>query len=403
MQKFIVAFLFIVLSACAKDSEYSGTDASFASLSVANLTVGEYHSCATTNYGSFCWGSNFMNELGDGTYAHKAYPVLALDGAAFTGLSAGNAYNCALSGGGVKCWGSNFYGSLGTSSVPSILSVSCGVTTTCSSEEPVDVENVGGGGELSDVTQVSAGRSFACARTSAGAAVCWGYNNDGQLGNGGTVTSAVPVAVTGLNTNVEAVAAGQQHACAIVSGAVKCWGYNGSGQLGDNTTNNSSTPVAANVLTSGVTAIDVGQLHSCAIKDGAAYCWGSNDIGQLGDGTMVDRNVPTQVAGLTSGVTAISVGSSFTCAIHNQALKCWGYNISGQVGNGTSGVLVSSPVQVTDLDSDVTAVSAGYMHACAVQGKKLFCWGDNSYGQLGSGNNVFSTSPVEVVNPVLEM
>ena len=101
------------------------------------------------------------------------------------------------------------------------------------------------------------------------------------------------------------------------------------------------------------------------------------------------------------GVTAISVGSSHTCAIHNGAAKCWGYNNSGQVGNGTSGVLVSSPVQVTGLDADVTLIDSGNLTTCAVQGKKIYCWGDNSYGQMGRGTNISSASPVEVVNPVL--
>jgi alpha-tubulin suppressor-like RCC1 family protein len=401
MKRLTTALTLLVLAACS-NSDYSGTDSSFATLAVSSLTLGEFHTCVGSNYGNFCWGSNPKGELGDESNAHSSIPVRVHSADSYTGLSAGTNYTCGLDGTGVKCWGFNYYGTLGTNAVPSVVDGSCGLGTACASDTPVAVEQVAGGNPLSGITQIAAGSSHVCARTSAGGAICWGNNGSGEIGNGNTTTQEVPAQVSGLTTNVTAVAVGQQHSCAIVSGALRCWGENGSGQLGNNSTTDSSTSVAANVLTANVTAVSLGQLHSCAIMAGAAYCWGDNSIGQLGDGTTTNRLVPTAVSGLGSGVTAISVGVAHTCAIHNGAAKCWGYTLDGQIGDGSYGFLRSSPVQVTGLDSGVTAIAAGNKHSCAVQGTKVYCWGGNDYGQLGTGDNVGSAVPVEVEDPSME-
>jgi alpha-tubulin suppressor-like RCC1 family protein len=97
-------------------------------------------------------------------------------------------------------------------------------------------------GLTSSVQAITAGAYPTCALVSGGAR-CWGYNGDGELGNGSTTNSPVPVQVSGLASGVQTITAGGYHTCALVSGGVQCWGYNGDGELGNNSTSDSPVPV----------------------------------------------------------------------------------------------------------------------------------------------------------------
>jgi alpha-tubulin suppressor-like RCC1 family protein len=149
------------------------------------------------------------------------------------------------------------------------------------------------------VTAVAVGTLHSLALTSTGAVLAWGYNADGELGDGGTANSDVPVKVKlPAGTKVTAVAAGGYYSLAVTStGAVYAWGYNTDGELGDGGTTNSDVPVKVKLpVGTKVTAVAAGELHSLAVTStGTVLAWGGNNFGQLGDGSYEGSDVPVHV------------------------------------------------------------------------------------------------------------
>lgn len=200
---------------------------------VTAISVGGASACALLSDGTIrCWGDGQSGELGDGTFTSSLVPVGMNGLSNVTAIAASDFPNCALlSNGTVRCWGYNASGALGN-----------GDNTDLSSNVPVVVSGLGGVGGLSAVLAISSGDGFACALLSGGSIVCWGFG--GQLGDGTSTQSSVPVAVKGLSA-VTKVSAGGDQACALLSnGSVSCWGLNFDGNLGDGTTDNVLTPVA---------------------------------------------------------------------------------------------------------------------------------------------------------------
>jgi alpha-tubulin suppressor-like RCC1 family protein len=263
--------------------------------------------------------------------------------------------------------------------------------TTESSDVPVEVSG------LSGVVAVAGGGHHSLALLDGGTVMAWGENFYGQLGDGAKANSDVPVPVKGL-TEVVAVAAGENHSLALLkNGTVMAWGKNGSGQLGNGTTEDRWVPVAVNKLNE-VAAISAGGSFSLALlKNGTVMAWGENFYGQLGNGAKEDRHLPAVLSRL-AGVTAISAGFRHALALlSNGTVVAWGDNEYGQLGNGTESES-DVPTPVSKL-SHVTAISAGKEQSLAVvAGGAVMAWGDNEKGQLGDGT---STGPEQCGVPPL--
>src|SRR6185436_5337502 len=159
-----------------------------------------------------------------------------------------------------------------------------------------------------------AGDSFSCGLTTAGAVKCWGYSQDGQLGNGNHgYFDFSPLQVVGLQSGVKSIvsAAFGSHTCAVLdTGAIKCWGRNELGQFGSGTDTLRGTPTDVIDLSPGISAVAADAQSSCALTNGGGVkCWGRNEFtGQLGDGSTLNRFAPVDVTGLGSGVTAVTAG-----------------------------------------------------------------------------------------------
>lgn len=226
------------------------------------------HTCALLDSGEVkCWGRNDYGQLGDGTTANRTQPV---DVAGLTGdvvaLAAGGRHSCALlAAGSVQCWGRNDYGQLGNDSMTD-------------QSTPVEVRGLASG-----VVALAAGGFHTCALLDSGGVQCWGRGP----GNGQPAEVASAVDVVELSGDVVAVTAGLSHTCALLTtGAMKCWGSDSSGQRGDGTSDaGPATPADVVGLSSGVVAIAAGQNHTCALRDtGEVRCWGDGAWGQLGNG-----------------------------------------------------------------------------------------------------------------------
>jgi alpha-tubulin suppressor-like RCC1 family protein len=239
------------------------------------VAVGSGHACYLDGTGGVrCWGFNISGELGNGSYGNpQAAPALVQTnaGGTLTGIvdvGAGDMWSCALAAGGaVWCWGVDHTGDaqLAATRVSGVFGASA----------------------------LSVGPVHACAVMAGGAVRCWGFGGNGELGNGGTVTTATALTVTGL-TEVTAVAAGAGHTCARRSGGdVVCWG---TANLG-NGSSSSTVPGAAVTDLTDVSAVAAGRAGTCALRtDGQVQCWGTNFYGQLGVGDVSDRATPTPTA-----------------------------------------------------------------------------------------------------------
>jgi len=360
------------------------------------VSAGDSHACALLQSGELrCWGKNDRGQLGAGSSSPAQSSVpLAVTGLAeeiFT-VECGGQHTCAVTQtGGILCWGLNAMGQLGDGTVED-------------SPAPVNVPGMAPFGDF-----VAAGLKHTCMIHRTAGPKCWGSNEEGQLGTGSHDTRPHPdpldvIGLPGTGT-VLSLSAGSAHTCAAMpDGTAMCWGRNSDGQLGRDTTPSlrGQTPGAVTGLPPGSTVASVaaGAFHTCALLgSGAVMCWGSNFFGQLGNPIAGSSSlIPVEVEGLDGEDPAagISAGMSHTCAIlASGRLLCWGDNAAGQLGNPSAGEQSQVPVETGGLSSAVSSVSCGTYFTCAVlEAGTVFCWGDNTWGQLGDGTTTDSPLPV---------
>lgn len=198
------------------------------------ITAGEAHTCALVDDGVQCWGWYGLDQPGQGPDPRAMHLLpTAIEGlsAGVQAVVAGSSHTCVVVNGGAQCWGWNDVGQLGD-----------GLST--GSFVPVPVQGLAAG-----VEALSAGWDFTCALVNGGVQ-CWGYAREiggNETSSGGIVP--VPTPVVGLASGVTAISSGDEHTCVVVNGGIECWGWNDDGELGDNSTTRTFAPVPVQGIT----------------------------------------------------------------------------------------------------------------------------------------------------------
>ena len=290
---------------------------------VVAISAGYYHNLVLCSDGTMvAWGQNTYGQLGDGSKTNRSVPVAVsaaggVSGKTVSGIAAGYYHNLAqCTDGSLVAWGRNSYGQLGNNS-------------TTDSSTPVDITRSGVLNGLT-VAQFAAGSDHSLVLCTDGSLAAWGRNNYGQLGEGSGANSSVPVEVDSTDVLagkiVTSISAGGWHNLALCSdGTLAAFGRNTSGQLGDGGTTNSGLPLVANLSGLGgkaIAAVQAANGHSLALcADGSIYAWGSSSNGQLGNGGTTNSSLPVTVttSPLGSGERFMTLTTG-TSASHSMAL-----------------------------------------------------------------------------------
>jgi alpha-tubulin suppressor-like RCC1 family protein len=317
---------------------------------VVQIATSNSDGYARTSTGAvYGWGVNSYGELGDGQltpYETKAFKVEFPAGVTITSLANPMPFDGALaidSTGHAWGWGLNAADDL--------------CLTGLIEKQPQQLP-------LSDVTLATGARTHALV-DSHGTVYACGNGDAGELGNGSTASANTPTPVVGLpnGVRVTALTSSWEGSGALFSdGDYYNWGYNAAGQLGNGTTTNSAVPVKvalpnpATQVFQGGSGAKNGQTIA-VLRNRAVWTWGNNDRGQLGIGSRTDSHVPVQVHVPKNVVfVKVSSGGYATYGIDQSGrLWAWGDNRSGQLGTGSAPALATLPVKV---GIDLTQVSS---------------------------------------------
>jgi alpha-tubulin suppressor-like RCC1 family protein len=315
---------------------------------IAQVAVGDADACALLTTAKLrCWGENGSGEVGNNTTNPQATPVGGM-GSGIGGVAGGDEMTCSYTSVAPKhslsCWGLNDHGQVGDGS-------------TTDRHVPVSVP-------LLAVQMAPGGGDHSCAISTNTFAYCWGANHYGQLGDGTTNDDHSPGLVQGLPATPIQIAAGSafngtsdlgDFSCALlVTGDVYCWGFNGEGQIGNGSEDVNAHPTPTQVGLSGpAKQVVAGAYHACALlMSGSVQCWGSDFQGTLGDGGTVDEPTPVTVSGLNQVLQIANESALATCALRAtspQSVMCWGDNGQDELGDGVSGGSSNTPQPVQGL------------------------------------------------------
>jgi alpha-tubulin suppressor-like RCC1 family protein len=353
---------------------------------VTDIALGRHAACVLVHDGTvWCAGENMFGQLGFGiagppvptwVQARDSTSVAIADA---TAVAAGWESACAVRAGGtVWCWGN--------------------INGARSAAQVVKTDDT----PLTGIVEIGAGQGHVCGRDGAGGVWCWGGNGAGQLGDGTTIGrgKAAPVlnAVMGPPlAGALALTVGGEHVCVRKAGdAVWCWGRNSGGRLGDGTQTNRTSPV----MVTAASSVSAGQRHTCTVRaDGTAWCSGDPWRNRIGNGigtydTPAPSSYPTPVQVLTArggpplaNVKQIAAGGVSCALLDTKEVQCWGDNPYGQTGTG-AGSTTPTPVLTEDGKplAGIERIVVRGPHACAFRGDgELLCWGRGLDGAYGDG------------------
>ena len=330
---------------------------------------------------AYTWGWNEYGQLGDGTIADRYTPQAVPGLASVHAIAAGRTHTAVIMDTGrVKTWGWNREGQLGDG-------------TTTERHTPVDVTHSG----VYNMRAIYCGYDHTIAITGPGSYMTWGWNRDGQLGDGTTIDRHSPVYVLAWGNPGGGVSAADHTVARYATNSVQVCGDNQKGALGLGDTtdrvlprNLSGTPIDGTI----VAGIAAGGYHTLFVTTGGiVYACGGNSGGQLGDGGTKQSLTPKSIIGGAKQVAAGGM-SSYALMIDG-TVKSWGSNSGGELGHGDTAI-VYSPTEIPGLTGVKEIVAGTYFVFFIMEDGTVKACGWNRYGELGDGTTTNRHSPVTI-------